>query len=144
MTKGIAWSVPAVAIAGAAPAFAASRCVPEPVIDGDKSCKKANENSYKIVFKIAGDNCDPGACSGTITKVWEATGQGRTLFSGSHPADGNTPLVLCNTYNMSANVMVEATINCGGNITQFSGEVDVPQFNSAAGCDDPNFCVTPS
>ena len=142
VAKGIAWSVPAVAIAGAAPAFATSHCTPVVVIDVAASCKIANQSSYKLAFNIEGDNCDPGACTGTITRIYENTGLGRTIWTGSVAADGVATAQICNTaFNMSNFVNVVATINCGGTITQFDGKVDMPQFTSANSTCADDFCT---
>ncbi|WP_220489357.1 hypothetical protein [Tessaracoccus sp. MC1679] len=143
VAKGIAWSVPAVAVAGAAPAFAASRCVPKPVVDGTKSCKKAgSEQSYKLYFGISGAGCDLGTCTGTITQIKEKTGQATVLWTGSSPADGTTALIVCNTNNMASSVLVNATITCGTTISTFTDfEVSMPNFNSAGNtCADSTFC----
>ena len=143
--KGIAWSVPAVAIAGSAPAFAASRCVPVVVIDPTASCKIANQSSYKLAFRISGDNCDPGACTGTITRIYENTGQGETIWTGTVAADGVAAALICNTANNMSNfVRVEATIICNGVTTYFDGRVTMPQFTSANNTCADNFCATPS
>ncbi|WP_220490912.1 hypothetical protein [Tessaracoccus sp. MC1627] len=143
VAKGIAWSVPAVAIAGTAPAFAASRCVPEPVADPTKSCKKAGqEQSYKLYFAISGETCNLNDCSGTITQIKEKTGQGTVLWTGTAALDGNTPVIICNTNNMASSVLVNATITCGTTTTTYTDfEVDMPNFNSAGNtCTDNVFC----
>jgi len=145
--KGIAWTAPAVAIAGTAPAFAVSGpCIPEPVVDPTKSCKKAGkEQSYKLYFAIAGDNCNLDSCSGTITQIKEKTGGpggGKVLWTGSKPLDGETPVIVCNTNNMASSVLVNATITCGSVTKTYTDyEVAMPNFNSANNtCTDSAFC----
>ncbi|MHA6509012.1 hypothetical protein [Tessaracoccus sp. Y1736] len=146
VTKGIAWSVPAVAVAGAAPAFATSHCEPILVIDGDLSCKKSGFGSYKLVFKVSGDNCDPGACSGTIYEISENTGgpNAKILWESAvgSPADGATPIVICGeeTGDSAAYLVVKATIVCGTTTIEFDEPVKTPQFNSNNGCEDSGFC----
>ncbi|WP_353082039.1 hypothetical protein [Tessaracoccus lapidicaptus] len=144
VAKGIAWTAPAVAIAGTAPAFAVSGpCTPEPVIDPNKSCKDANDKSYKLVFKIEGDNCAPGACSGTIEEIWENTGgpNAKLLWSEGMVADGTNAALICNTAaDMSNYVVVKATIICGGDTINFYDKVAMPQWTSSNECQD-DFCA---
>ena len=143
VAKGIAWTAPAVAIAGTAPAFAVSGpCVPTIVINEEASCKIANESSYKLSFSIAGDTCDLDSCTGTITEIYEATGQGRTIWDdGPISADGGTAYI-CNTaYNMSNYVMVKGSITCNGQTTIIDDRVDMPQFTSANNTCADDFCA---
>lgn len=132
------------AIAGTAPAFAVSGpCIPEPVVDPTKSCKKAGqEQSYKLYFAIAGDNCDLVSCSGTITQIKEKTGGGKVLWTGSKPMDGETAVPVCNTNNMASGVLVNATITCGSvSKTYTDYPVDMPNINSNNNtCTDSAFC----
>lgn len=140
VTKAMAWAVPAVAVASTVPMAAAS-CIPVPVVL-DTSCKKANESSYKLFFALGGEDCDgTSTCTGTIDKIYEATGQGRTLFTGPSPADGATPILICDAANMSNKVMVTASIDCVNGGAPMDYEVTMPQFNSAnSTCADSNFC----
>ncbi|MBN7793413.1 hypothetical protein [Microbacterium esteraromaticum] len=140
VTKAMAWAVPAVAVASTVPTAAAS-CIPVPVVL-DSSCKKANESSYKLYFALGGEDCDdPGSCTGTITKITEQTGQGRTLYTGSTPADGVTPILICDANNMANKVWVTASIDCVDGGAPKDYLVTMPQFNSAnSTCADSNFC----
>lgn len=127
LAKGAAWSVPAVAVAAAAPAYAQSvPCVP--VLDEVNSCKNAKADQYKLVFTLSGSNC--GACTLEIRRVYEATGQGRTIWAGV--ATGGTPIYVCEPYNMSNYIMIEARINCPGDEgTWQSYKVRMPQLTSS-------------
>lgn len=139
VAKGIAWSVPAVAMATAAPAFASS-CEYTLVIDPTLSCKKANTNDYRLVFKVGVTAQGPAHCvvpddyTATITKVYESTGQGGTLWEGY--AETPASISICNTDNMSAWVMVTATFPDG---TRDDIQVKMPNFNSIAPCDASDF-----
>jgi hypothetical protein len=137
---GAAWAVPVIALATASPAYAAS-CVPTPVVS-NASCKKANEKSYKLLFTIGGSDCTANSCTGTINKITQSTGGGLVIWPGPpSPADGTTPIIVCNTDNMSAYVVVNATITCGTSTTTQDYTVKMPNFNSAGNtCTDSNFC----
>lgn len=141
VTKAMAWAVPAMTVAATVPIAAAS-CVPEPVVNPDTSCKKANAKSYKIYFTLGGEDCDgPSGCTGTITKIYEATGGGATLWTGSIPADGSQPAIICDANNMSNNVWVTASIDCVNGGASQDYLVDMPQFTSAnSTCVDTTFC----
>ena len=138
VAKGIAWSVPAVAMATAAPAFASS-CEYTLVIDPTQSCKKANTNDYRLVFKVDVTAQGPAHCvvpddyTATITKVYESTGQGGTLWEGS--AETGDPIIICNAGNMANKVMVTATFPDGSRNIQ----VVMPNFNSIAECQASDF-----
>lgn len=128
LAKGVAWAVPAVAVTATAPAYARSPgCVP--VIDVANSCKHASEDSYKLVFALSESCAD--SCTLSITRVYEATGLARELWSGT--AAAGTPIVICNAPNMSRNVMVTATITCDGVGTSRDYSVVMPQLTST-GC----------
>lgn len=133
IVKGAAWAVPVVAVSAAAPAFAASRCVPVPVIDGLQSCKVANEDKYRLVFGIGGNNCDDADCTGTIYRIWESTGQGRTLWESTAglPADNVSAVNICGAHNMSNFVMVNASFTCGTTQTSGDYQVRMPNFMSS-------------
>lgn len=139
VTRGIAWTTPVVAIATAAPAFAAS-CDITLVLDPLQSCKKANANSYRLVFQISAGACEvPPGCTATITKVTENTGQATVLYSGP-PVQNGQPLVICNTNNLSSKVIVTATISCDGGVSK-DYLVTVNQFtNNASTCTSDQFC----
>lgn len=141
VTKAMAWAVPAMTVAATVPIAAAS-CVPAPVIDVNSSCKKANAKSYKLYFTLGGEDCDgPINCTGTITQVRESTGQGAVLWTGSVPADGSTPILICDANNMGNYIMVTASIDCVNNGVPQEYQVSMAQFNSANNtCADTTFC----
>jgi len=140
VTKAMAWAAPTIAVAATVPITSAS-CIPWPVV-ADGSCKKADQNSYKLFFTVGGKNCTGGfECTGTITRIWEATGQKRTLWEGSAAADGETPIIVCNTPNMANNLNVDAKLDCVGDGGVKTYLVNMPNFNSANNqCADSNFC----
>lgn len=118
VAKGIAWSVPAVAIAGAAPAFALSGDTPTLSYQGackfpGKSCAKA-PFGYGFVFTV--DNVDPAKavyfCGATMSNispanaftgpppVWQPPASGCV----SVPADGEGELIFYFGGTNSANL----------------------------------------
>jgi len=141
VTKAMAWAVPAVAVAAPAPAFAAS-CKPVPVV-ANGSCKKANESSYKLFFTISATGCSTAGCTGTIEEIKQSTGQGLVLWTGSEPADGQSPVIICDSPNMANFLLVRATIVCGETVIPSAYyQVAMPNFNSANNqCADSNFCM---
>ena len=145
VVKGAAWAVPAIAVASAMPATAAS-CVPAPVIDTNNSCKQANQNNYKLAFKVGGKNCpDRPDCTVEITRVYEATGQAVQLWpSLTSTTEGGT-IVICGSGNMSAKIMVTAIISCPGTVgTAKNYEVTMPSLPSTGGACTTNafdFCA---
>ena len=143
LAKGAAWTVPAAAVIAAAPAYAKSGCDYTITVDPALSCKKANQNDYRLTFRVSATSSDPRCavlptCTATITRIYEATGQARTLWSGS--AKSGEPIVICGANNMSAKVMVTASISCEGNTTQ-NIEVTMPQWNSGTPCVSTDFCT---
>lgn len=136
VAKAAAWAVPVVAMATAAPAYAAS-CVPVPVV-APGSCKQADAKNYTLFFAIGGTGCTNSSCTGTITKIYQSTGQGLTYWTGSSPADGTTPIYICGADNMANYIMVTATIMCGTSSVTNNYQVAMPNFNS-----NNNQCATP-
>jgi len=152
VTKAMAWAVPAVAVAATVPGAAAS-CVPVIVIDPGQSCKTANVNNYKLVFKFSAD-CTPEACEGQIIRIQAKTGGNPELWpnpakcpNGSQPTATPTvaphpmtsPIYLCDACNMASSVIVTWTAPCvsGTQVT----EVSMPQWNNAAStCSSPITC----
>ena len=144
VTRGIAWTTPVVAVAATAPAFAAS-CELGLVLDVNQSCKKANENKYRLVFQISNGQCPvPDGCTATISKVQETTGQGVVLWTGS--AAAGAPIIICQANNMAANLAVTASISCDGGTPKVY-TVKMNQFtNNASTCAAVDFtaaCSTP-
>ena len=139
VTRGIAWSTPVLAVATTVPAFAASPCEIDLVLDVNQSCKKANASDYRLVFKITAGACPvPEGCTGTIHKVTETTGQARVLFQGA-VAVGD-PVLICDANNMSANLLVNASISCDGGVPK-DYVVKMNQFtNNASTCSGTDFC----
>lgn len=140
VTKAMAWAVPAIALAAPVPAFAAS-CIPTIIVDPDKSCKAAGQDqNYALYFLVSG-SCPGVPCTGVISAVWPNTGSEPNYYfgpGGSHPADGVTPMYLCEVDNMTSKMWVTATITCGANATTADYLINMPNFNSAG-----NTCATP-
>ncbi len=128
LAKGAAWAAPAVVVAAATPAMAAS-CTYTLELSA-ASCKVAGgESNYKLIFVVvpSSPNCTP--CEATITKVWQNTGGEETYWTGSVPS--GTPITICNAPNMSSKVRVNALIPCIPLPEAGYYLVDMPNFNSS-------------
>lgn len=140
LAKGAAWAAPAVVVASAAPMVSASPCEYTISVDPSRSCKKANANNYRLVFAVTavGTGCaNPANCSATITRVYERTGQGRTLWSGA--AVTGEAILICNARNMASSVYVDAQISCQDTqVRQYT--VAMPSFPSTSTCTSDDFC----
>jgi hypothetical protein len=92
VAKAMAWSVPAVALAVPAPAYAASPCTPI-ISFGPTSCKCPGQSTgdpwgfYLNICATDAAGCDlPEGTTITITGVWSITAGGTELV----PAPGNS------------------------------------------------------
>lgn len=89
VTKAMAWSVPAVALAVSAPAMAASPCIPV-ITFGAQSCKcPGNSDDYKFGYvlqlcALVSNGCDiPEGSSVTITAIKNNSNKPLTPVNGA-------------------------------------------------------------
>lgn len=126
VTKGIAWSVPAVAVAGAAPAFAASPPPPPPVFTWTNGCATVgNEKSGcanlaktpQVPFTITNNSGQTLQFQVLGTKSWNA--------QDVEPVNFSTPGGIYTNNGTENNCAPEVgTTGCGGyeSVTLASGE----------------------
>ena len=144
VVKGAAWAVPAIAVAGAVPAYAAASadCTPKPVLLSG-SCKLANNSAYKFVFGVGADpGCSTTGCTITIYQV-SYFGSGDVLWSGT--AQGGDTIVICQTPSNANFLNVTASITCGGvtGPTTVYPKIAMPQFTSN-NCTEESFPACPT
>lgn len=116
VVAGAAWSVPAVMVATAAPAVAASQCVVEFVTTQDsRKCCNGPVKNMKIVFEaVDKNNCVDATAEICITDVLLANGQdrGTIVFDGQCGAIGDPLTVyLLDTDSCTVNLLVYYSID---------------------------------
>lgn len=103
VAKGLAWSVPAVAVAAATPAYAASPICIEVTYGGD-ACKEPGNASpetpkaYNLSFVFT-NTCNSGCVDIVVTDVYKPRGSDRNLYLNVDSTQN--PPVLSNPYNAS-------------------------------------------
>ena len=147
VAKGIAWSVPAVAVAGAAPAFAISGPTPTLVFQGackwpGNSCQLPNDKSYGVTFLVTNSGSTPIYLEGVSMTVVSGDNPGSWTPRPAIPgpcysvgiAPNNTELVVFRFENStsSANLKFVADVtvawghNCPVNTDQH-GHLNITQ-----------------
>lgn len=144
VTKAMAWSVPAIALAVPAPAYAASPCIPEITL-GPTSCKCPGQSTgdpwtYFLTFCVDEDNECPSEGTISITNVLSKSGGPNGTPLGT-PNGSPYPIVIpvgdCSaefkfTSTNSANfLLIEFSFN-GGPVSV----VQVPSPPDCANCAD--------
>jgi hypothetical protein len=145
VVKGTAWAVPAVVVASAAPAMAASPCVT--ISFGPNSCKQPGEGQnikgYNLQF------CFTNTCNTAITVTVTAI-QGN---QGNAPLQPVTPplviTVPANTANFCSTQLVQYCSNNSGNFLNVTFHIgngadqiqQVPSPVNAANCSGGTLCA---
>lgn len=105
VTKAIAWSVPAVAVAASVPIAAAS-CVPT-ISLSQRSCKCPGQSTnspftYHLEICAGGQSCPQSSIVITITSIVTGS-QGETIWQGSQDLTANTCHVFTGSASNSGN-----------------------------------------
>jgi hypothetical protein len=142
VTKAMAWSVPAIAVAATTPMAAAS-CIPQVGV-APGSCKKANASSYYLILDLEGDpTCDaPIDCTGQVFALRYAGNN--EIFWGAEngpPTAFGTGISICNI-NPANFIEAYVSISCINNGAPFwtPYTIDMPQISNGKCVDDPTFC----
>lgn len=149
VAKGVAWSVPAVAVASAAPMAAASptTCIPVVTINPDKSCKEADQKNY-LLNLVLKDSCGKDlTCSAVITAVKDKanndSGRIKTYWEGILPIPSPEGVLVCNADSMPAKVWITGTTDCPDIESPFNREITMPNVQNLQGCKVILGCPTP-
>lgn len=144
VAKGMAWAVPAMAVAATVP-FAAASCVPTVGL-APGSCKKANVNSYYLLFNLSGDpTCDaPITCTGETYALRYKGNQ--NIFWGStdnpEPVPFAAGITVCGMQANANYIQAYVSVSCiNGGEPFWTGDIGMPQVSTGK-CTDPTFCST--
>ena len=149
VVAGAAWSVPAVMVASAAPAVAASPCeVQFTVAQGSNKCCNGAVKNMKVVFQVTDvNNCVGATDQICITDVQLGNGQSRGTLVNQNPCttDGGTITVyLLDTDSCTVNLVVTYTISGGAPQTTEVKSDNIPSGNSDADCCPDGNCTPPA
>lgn len=148
VVAGAAWSVPAVVVASAAPAVAASPCEVEFETTQDSAkCCNGNVKNMKVVFRVTDvNNCVGATDEICITDVQLGNGQDRGTLVNTSPctvAGGTITVYLLDTDSCTVNLIVSYTINGGDTQTADVKSDNIPSGNSDADCCPSGNCTPP-
>jgi hypothetical protein len=136
VARGAAWATPILGVTAAAPAMAASECVPEVTIldDSFKCC--AGSASKAIKLHLLFD--DPNACAGSqdivcvIAVTIETAGGQEFTFDECGPPGTAVTLTLTGLQSCPANLLVTYTVNGGPPVV---GSIDVNNISGGTDAD---------
>jgi hypothetical protein len=141
VARGMAWSVPAVAVATAAPAFAVSRIPPDLLYTGackfpGLSCRIA-PYGYALTFAVTNNDARPLAfCSATLT------------IEGDNPfGAGVVPVYTGGCFTVGGGASGDAVFYFAGAQnsanSNFSGTITIRYANNCASCDSDSAALPP-
>jgi hypothetical protein len=147
VVAGAAWAVPAVVVASAAPAMAASPCeVKFETTQASAKCCNGRVKNMKVVFQVTDvNNCVGATDQICITDVQLGNGQDRGTLVNANPctvAGGTITIYLLDTDSCTVNLVVSYTVDGGPTQTAEVKSDNIPSGNSDADC-CPNGDCTP-
>ncbi len=111
VAKGVAWSVPVVAVGAATPARAASLCIPEVeiVVEGSYKCCTGQPKAMQLVLQFTASCTLPPGSRWCLDQVQLGTDHNPVVWTGEFCGEVNGlpigPLTICDTPQCTVNLI---------------------------------------